>query len=278
MSASDAIGAALRERFGEEVPVPADLDGAERLARIAGHRVCRRYSDRPVEPDLLRLICACALSSPSKSDLQQRDIVVVRDRDLRRRIADLLPHMPWVGTAPAFLVVCLNGRRIVRLAEERGRPFPNDHLDLLFNATGDAAIALTACLYAAEAIGMGGCPISEVRNHAETISAWLGLPERVVPFAGLCLGWPADGGRIAPRLPLALTLHEDRYAEEPFAEGIAAHDARCAAMGLYAGQRAVERWGEAPHYGWSEDKTRQYAEPHRADFGAFVRAKGFSVE
>ena len=102
MNPSEAIGAALRERFGEEVPVPADLDGIERLARIAGRRVCRSYSDRPVEPDLLRLLCACALSSPSKSDLQQRDIVVVRDPDLRRRIADLLPHMPWVGTAPAF--------------------------------------------------------------------------------------------------------------------------------------------------------------------------------
>lgn len=185
MSPSEAIESALRERFGEEVPVPADLDGVERLARIAGRRVCRSYSDRPVEPDLLRLLCACALSSPSKSDLQQRDIVVVRDPDLRRRIADLLPHMPWVGTAPAFLVVCLNGRRILRLADLRERPFPNDHLDLFFNATGDAAIALGACLTAAEAIGMGGCPISEVRNHAAAISAWLGLPDRVVPFAGL---------------------------------------------------------------------------------------------
>ena len=278
MNTSEAIGAALRERFGEEVPVPADLDGIERLARIAGRRVCRSYSDRPVEPDLLRLLCACALSSPSKSDLQQRDIVVVRDPDLRRRIADLLPHMPWVGTAPAFLIVCLNGRRIVRLADLRERPFPNDHLDLFFNATGDAAIALATCLAAAEAIGMGGCPISEVRNHAAAISAWLGLPERVVPFAGLCLGWPADEGRMAPRLPLSLTVHEDRYAEEPFAERTAAHDARCGALHAYPRQRSVERWGEAAHYGWSEDKTRQYAEPHRADFGAFVRAKGFSLE
>ena len=38
------------------------------------------------------------------------------------------------------------------------------------------------------------------------------------------------------------------------------------------------RWGEAACYGWSEDKARQYAEPLRADFGAFVRAKGFRLE
>jgi len=29
---------------------------------------------------------------------------------------------------------------------------------------------------------------------------------------------------------------------------------------------------------WSEDKARQYAEPQRADFGAFVRAKGFCLD
>ena len=31
-------------------------------------------------------------------------------------------------------------------------------------------------------------------------------------------------------------------------------------------------------YGWSEDKARQYAEPLRADFGAFVRKKGFNLD
>jgi FMN reductase [NAD(P)H] len=36
--------------------------------------------------------------------------------------------------------------------------------------------------------------------------------------------------------------------------------------------------GEAEFYGWSEDKARQYAEPLRADFGAFLRAKGFCLD
>jgi nitroreductase/FMN reductase [NAD(P)H] len=40
----------------------------------------------------------------------------------------------------------------------------------------------------------------------------------------------------------------------------------------------VERFGQAEFYGWSEDKARQYAEPLRTDFGAFVRAKGFCLD
>ncbi len=49
-------------------------------------------------------------------------------------------------------------------------------------------------------------------------------------------------------------------------------------MQLYPEQRDPTRWGHADPYGWSEDKARQYAEPQRTDFGAFVRDKGFNLE
>jgi hypothetical protein len=196
---------------------------------------------------------------------------------LRARIADLLPHMPWVGQAPAFLVFCANGARLPEIARLRQKPFPNGHLDLFFNAVADAAIAMATALHAAEAMGLGCCPISEIRNHAEAVGAWLGLPERVIPFAGFCLGWPAGPGRISPRLPLSMTVHENRYEGGDLAEGVAAYDARRHALQPYAEQRDPGRWGQAEVYGWSEDKARQYAVPHRAGFGAFVRDRGFDL-
>jgi nitroreductase/FMN reductase [NAD(P)H] len=273
-----SIETALSERFGEAVEVPGSIASRDLLAGIAAHRVCRRYRDEPVAPALVRFLCACALSAPSKSDLQQRDIVIVSDPDLRRRIAGLLAHMPWVGEAPAFLVFCLNARRLPRLAALREKPFPNNHLDLFFNATGDAAIALATFQIAAEAAGLGGCPISEIRNHVALVSRWLDLPERVIPFAGFCLGWPAEDGPISPRLPLALTVHENRYAENDFDAHIEAYDRRREALQPYGSQRNPERWGVARSYGWSEDKARQYAEPLRADFGTFVRASALSLD
>jgi nitroreductase len=127
---ADRIEAVFRERFGEDVAVNPALNGLDELLRIAAHRVHRSCSDHPVDPALVRLLCACALSAPSKSDLQQRDIVIVSDPDLRRRIGALLSHMPWVSEAPAFLVFCANGRRLPRIAALRDKPFPNDHLDL----------------------------------------------------------------------------------------------------------------------------------------------------
>jgi nitroreductase len=273
-----SIEEALAERFGEALPVDPDLSGLDELARIAAHRVHRRFLPRELPPALVRLLCACALSAPSKSDLQQADILVVRDQDKQRAIATLTPDMPWIAQAPLFLVFLADASRLPAIARLRGKPFPNDHLDLFFNAVADCAIVLTTFMRAAAAVGLGCCPISAIRDRPDVVSDMLALPPRVIPVAGLCVGWPAEQGDITPRLGLSTTLHEDRYRAGDLASEIAAYDRRREAQHPYRRQRSPERWGEAAPYGWSEDKARQYAEPLRTDFGAFVRAKGFQLE
>jgi len=272
------IRSALLERFGEEVEVDAGLAGLDELGRIASRRVHRRWTGRDVSPELMKLLCACALSAPSKSDLQQCDILIIRDKQKRDAIAALLPEMPWLNTTPVFLVFLANGRRVPEIARLRGKLFPNDHLDLFFNATVDAAIVLATFLRAAEAVGLGCCPISSIRDHAGVISEMLALPEKVVPIAGMCVGWPAEKSGITARLPLSLTVHEERFEEGDLAAQVESYDRRRDALRPYRSQRDPQRFGVADFYGWSEDKARQYAVPLRADFGAFVRGKGFKLD
>lgn len=273
------LRATLATRFGEAIDAPVAEETAATLSYLAGHGVERRFDPgRSVSPELVRLVCACALSAPSKSDLQQRDIVVVSDPHIRSEIDDLL-RTPWISRAPVFLVVCADGRRLVQIAEWRGRPFPNDHFDLLFNAVGDAAIALGWLQTATRMAGLGGCPISEIRHHAERISRLLRLPDRVIPFAGFCLGWPYPETvrKTTPRLALSTTLHTNGFVDATEAE-IAAYDKRRAATDPYRTQRDPERFGLQDEYGWSEDKARQYSVPLRADFGAFVERHGFRLK
>jgi nitroreductase len=273
-----AIAAALAERFGEDIAIDPALPGLDELAQIAGHRSHRRFLPRAVAPDLLRLLCACALSAPSKSDLQQCDIVIVTDTAIRAGIVATIPDMPWIMDAPAFLVFVANGERLPMLARHNDKPFPNDHLDQFFNAAVDAAIVLATFLRAAAAVGLGCCPISAIRDHPQTASDLLRLPQRVIPVAGLCVGWPAQAGEITPRLSLRTTVIENGYSERDGAGEIEAYDRRRAALRPYRRQRSPERWGVAEFYGWSEDKARQYGVPTRADFGAFVRGKGFCLD
>ncbi|MEJ0070086.1 MAG: nitroreductase family protein [Pseudomonadota bacterium] len=275
---TDQIQQALAARFGEALTVDPTLPGLETLARLAARRVHRRFTDRPIAPELLRLLCACALSSPSKSDLQQGDIVLVADPAKRRTIFELIPDMKWMDQAPVFLVFCGNGSRLPKIAALRGKPFPNDHLDAFFNATVDGAIVMTSFIAAAEAVGLGCCPISVIRDHAAVIAKLLELPARVVPIAGLCVGWPDGAGRLSPRLSLDARVHVDRYDESRLTAQLDEYDQRRATTAPFGRQRKPERWGELPFYGWSEDKARQYAEPQRTDFGAFVRDQGFKLD
>jgi nitroreductase/FMN reductase [NAD(P)H] len=64
---------------------------------------------------------------------------------------------------PNLLLFCGNNRRQRRIHTLRDRHFANDHLDAFFNAAVDAAIALSAFVIAAEAEGLGVCPVSAVR-------------------------------------------------------------------------------------------------------------------
>ena len=134
-----------------------------------------------------------------------------------------------------------------------------------------------AFVAAAEAVGLGCCPISVIRNHAEEVSGLLGLPDHLFPVAGLGVGIPATPAFVSARLPLGLTVHRDRYTDATD-EKVRAYDKRRNGIFPYRAQRNVARFGEAKEYGWSEDKARQYAVPEREDFGAYVKRRGFRLE
>lgn len=274
----DRLKSVLKARFGSAPDLSEAPKGVDVLAEMANRRVVRRYSDKPLDPALLDTLCAVALSAPSKSDLQQADIVIVTDKDQREKLQALIPENPWAAAGPALLVFCGNNRRHRLLFDWRGRPFVNDHLDPFFNAAVDAGIVLATFIAAADRVGLGTCPISQIRNQATRVSEVLGLPQHVFPVAGLGVGWPSFEGVMSPRLGLDVSIHRDRYDETGLREKLEAYDRRRNETQPYKTQRFVERFGEDPSYGWSEDKARQYSVPERADFGAFVRAKGFNLD
>eukprot|EP00119_Amphimedon_queenslandica_P006246 XP_011406895.1 PREDICTED: uncharacterized protein LOC105314426 [Amphimedon queenslandica] len=247
---------------------------------LAGHRSHRLFTAEEVPKALLHTVLAAAFSAPSKSDLQQSCAVHVNDPDLKGRIAALIPSMPWIAAAPTLLVFCGDHRRLRRICEMRGIPFGNDHFDSLFNATVDAALVIAGFIRAAQAAGLGCCPLSAIRNHASEVAELLALPDHVFPVAGMVAGWPASVRKIVPRLPLETFVHEDRYDDGDLEGQIERYDARRHRLLPIAPERrrSLERFGEPAFYGWSEDKARQVASSEREGFGDFLRSKGFRFD
>jgi len=270
-----ALRRLLRERYGEDIEVPDGLAGLESLLAIASHATHRAWREDPVPPALVRLLAACAFAAPSKSYLQQADVVDVRDAAQRRAVEALVPSMPWIAQAPALLIVCGNGRRLRRLFERRGERFANDHLDSFFNPTVDAALVLMNLVRAAEAIGLACCPISVLRDQARALADLLALPRQVFPLAGLCLGWPSAERGINPRLALGATLHTDRFADGEADAWIDDFDARYRA--LQAQRRGTAPGTSTAPQSWSDERVAMYGRSQRADWGAFVRRQGFDT-
>ncbi len=270
-----------RARFGEDEPEPApEIPDLPWLRQVLMRRTHRRYAERPVAEALLRLLLGTAFSASSKSDFQQATVIWVRDRQSRDRLAALVPDMPWVGNAPEFLVFCGDAHRLERIGELRGHINENGRLEGFFNAAIDAALVLQTFILAAETAGLGCCPISVIRNHADAVADILGLPDKVFPVAGLCVGYPAAAGHVSMRLPLEATVHIDHHDDRRLAEAVDAYDRRRDARYSVPReqQRSTDVFGYASFYGWSEDKARQAAQPEGQSFPTFLRRRGFSMD
>ena len=269
----------ISERFGFDTGVGGDGEAEGVLAAVLERATQRRFRTDPVAEGLLKTLLACAQSAPSKSDLQQYSIVMVRDAEKRRDIAELCRAGRQMDEAPELLVFCADIRRGQRIAELRGHPHANNNMDTFLNAVVDAALAMQAFIQSAESVGLGCCPISALRNPIAQVSELLALPPGVFPIAGLCLGWPVEPAAISMRLPPSVVVHWDHYDDDKLADEIDAYDRRRhERRPIPPGkQRDVERLGEAAFYGWSENAARQLSQPERAGFRDFLKGHGFDL-
>jgi nitroreductase len=250
------------------------------LAAIMARRTHRRYTSEPVDPALIDALLDVAFSAPSKSDFQQATVIRVEDAARREALGDLVPAMPWIATAPVFLVFCADARRLEQVGALRRKPRANSILEAFFNASIDAALVLQTFMLAADFAGLGCCPISVIRNHLDAVARILALPDAVVPIAGLTVGHPAAAGHVSMRLPPTVTRMRDAYDDHDLATALDVYDRRREQRHATPRekQRDIATFGVSELYGWSEDKARHALANEGADFGASVRARGFTLE
>ena len=268
--------ALLKARFGMELP---GVEVPDAIAPLLDRRVVRRYTEQAVPDALLDALLAAAQSAPAKSDLQQYSVVVMRDAPRIKQIADWIGTMDWIATAPVFLIWCGDMRRGQLLCDLHNMPHANNNLDTFLNTAVDCSLAMAQFMAAADAVGLGSCPISYVRSHIERVSPLLGLPAGVYPVAGLTVGWPVFRRPVSMRLPPSIVVHRERYDDVQLENDIMTYDERrrdrdpVAASGLKNNDVYPPRDG----VGWSENAARQLSVPERFGFAAYLRTKGFDL-
>ena len=152
----------------------------ETLEAIHTRRSIRRYTDRPIDPQVLEQVLAAGMMAPSARNEQAWQFVVVQNRDLLAALSKTSPYAAMTQHAAAAVVVCGDTQR-------------ETVADLSYWAL-DCSAATQNILLAAHALGLGAV-WTAVYPRAERIAALrqvLPLPDHIIPLCLVPMGYPAE--------------------------------------------------------------------------------------
>ncbi len=237
--------ALLCERYGADA-APAAGEFNEVVRCLIAHRSVRAYLPDALPPGTIETLVAAAQSAATSSNMQTWSVIAVEDAGRRARLAEVANGQVHIVQAPLFLVWLADVSRLERVAAAHNRVLENrDYLETFVVAAMDAALAAQNAVVALESMGLGGVYIGALRNNPERVAAELGLPPRVMPMFGLCVGYPdpAKPAAIKPRLPQSIILSQERYAPKDEMAQVARYDEKLAAFSRAQGMGDVNWTG-----------------------------------
>lgn len=190
------------------------------------HRSIRRYTDQPLDDDLLDQLLLTGLRSSSSGNMQTWSVIVTRDPAVKQRLYELHYEQEMVLQAPVVLTFCSDVFRMREWIRVNNSAQSFD--DLLGFLTGavDAVIAAQTICLAAESVDLGICYMGTTWWSADRLIELFDLPPGVFPVTSLVMGYSAENPPLRDRLPLDLIVHRERYQRLSDAELLARHAER----------------------------------------------------
>jgi len=181
----------------------------EVMQAIKERRSIRRYTDAPVSDKDLETVLEAARWAPSWANNQCWRFIIVRDPEIKERIANTLPPdnraLTAIRTAPILIVVCAKIGRSGYIRGEQVR----EQGDYWFMF--DVGLAMQNLTLAAHSLGLGTVHVGWF--DAKRVREILGVPEGTAVVEITPLGYP-DERPIAPRRrELSEIVFHERYGE-----------------------------------------------------------------
>ena len=178
---------------------------------LSSHRSVRKFTDQPIEESIFKTIIKAAQCAATSNHIQAYTIIRVKNKEIRKQIADLAGPQAWVEQAPTFLVFCADLTRLSTACDYHGKSMAKGWAEQLIVTTVDTALIAQNVMVASESLGLGGVFIGGIRNDPEKVCELLDIPDDAYPVFGMCLGYPDHSPDIKPRLPLELVLMDDTF-------------------------------------------------------------------
>ena len=179
---------------------------------MSKHVSIRKYKKDMIKEEDLKKILECAQFAPSSINGQQWSIIVVKEKETRKKIATLTGGQKWIAEAPVFLVFVADYYRSAMALKKENKQFKNiESIEATMVSSVDIGIAFSNVMNAAESMGYGIVPIGAVRREPMEMIRLLELPKYVYPILGMCIGVPDEHPEQKPRFPFQAVVHEEKY-------------------------------------------------------------------
>jgi nitroreductase len=135
----------------------------------------RSFMDKAVEEDKLRAVLEAGRLAPSANNLQEWRFIIVKDHEIKKKLAFAANGQMFVGEAPVVIVACaVTDERVMSCGQ------------LCYSI--DVAIALDHISLAAVEAGLGTCWIGAFNE--KKVKEILAIPEDVRVVQMMPIGYP----------------------------------------------------------------------------------------
>ena len=182
---------------------------------ISNHVSIRKYKNEDIKNDDLDKILKSTQFAPSSINGQQWSVIVIKDKETKKKIAALAGGQEWIEQAPVFLIFVADYYRTALALKKENKEFKNiESIEATMVSCVDVGIAFSNAMNVAESMGYGIVPIGAVRREPMEIIKLLELPKYVYPILGMCIGVPDDKPMKKPRLPEEAVIHREKYNKD----------------------------------------------------------------
>ena len=175
----------------------------------------RRFRKDPVGEEILNRILLAGQRTASPGGFQPYSLIIVDDQEKRSKIGRIT-HQRFVEESPAFILVCVDMRRFRMMLDHLGHDYHLRHSQGLYAklfSIVEASMVAQNVATAALLMGLGSCFVGAVFYEMENVSNALNLPQGVIPFLGICVGYPAESPPLRPRWPVGAVVHRNEYRD-----------------------------------------------------------------
>ena len=150
----------------------------ETIQAIKTRRSIRKFADKSVSEESVRIILQAAMAAPSAGNEKPWHFVVVRDREMLEEITKIHRYAQMAKEAQVAIVVC---------GDENLQKFRGFWVQ-------DCSAATQNILLAAHDQGLGAvwCGIHPSRSRVRAFRKLLGLPNHVTPLSVVPIGYPGE--------------------------------------------------------------------------------------